>query len=259
MFEMSVIKWAEVNGVEQNQQLINSARVTPNLATYDSGGEGINALKTQFKCFVELVNSQSHTKLRKTDRLLKVEWCCFCRIAILLVFRDFFSGVVSNDDEPATFFNPAGCGSSNGAYGASRVIGQTQTLVATTGTEEFWRTMGLRRRATVSGSYGLVLTLPKNHGVIKERPQELYWDNLNLRNRVKTRTRISRLTSGAYGRNRNRNLPRIYPHPLEFSISSLARSRTLGHRQIHSGGSNSSPGSISPYTFDSDEELEEHL
>ena len=76
--------------IEQYQKLIKFAKIRPNLATYESGGEGINALKAVFKQFVEMIDADRGLfDLEEIDGFLEVAWGSICSTAMLLVFRRF--------------------------------------------------------------------------------------------------------------------------------------------------------------------------
>jgi hypothetical protein len=163
MFEKLVTKWTEANGVEQNQNLIKFAQAKLGLATYESGEEGINALKATFKHFVEIIDSQRGLlDLQENDRFLDVAWSGFCWIATRLVFSNFFSRVVPNDVEAAKFFNVDEHNWLRKLRQRSWHIARYRTdakLVATTGIKWIGQILGdndLPRGAIVSRSCGLV-------------------------------------------------------------------------------------------------------
>ena len=185
MFEKLVTKWTEAKGVEKNRQLINCAQTTPDLASYESGKKGNNALMAFFKLFVEMIDSQRGlSDLLEKDRFLEVAWAGFCMTAILLVFSDFFSRVVSNDVLAARFFNADEHHWLRKLKQRLWRIARYRTdadSVATTGIKWIKRILG--DEFTESGFrvvwvVGLDCdTLPKNHGMkheIRECPQELF-------------------------------------------------------------------------------------
>ena len=185
MFEKLVTKWAQADGVEQNQQLIVfNRRIIEGPATYESGGEGINSLKATFKFFIEEIDSRRGlSDLQQKDRFLEVAWTAFCRAAISLLFSDFFTRVVSDDIKAAQIFLQDELDWLRKLRRRLWRIARYRTdakSVATTGIKWIRRILG--DEFTEDGDCFKVVwvgldsdTLPKNHGMkyeIKGRPQD---------------------------------------------------------------------------------------
>jgi hypothetical protein len=186
IFEKLMTKWAQADGVEQYQKLIDYAQIMPDLPTYESGGDGISTLKAFFKLFIEMIDSQRDlSDLQEKDRFLEVAWSGFCLTAILLVSSNFFSCVVTDDMKAAILFD---ADELNWLRKLRRRLWRIARYridaksVATTGIKWIRRILG--DEFTEGGDCFKVVwvghdldTLPENHGKkyeIKERPQELF-------------------------------------------------------------------------------------